>query len=294
MTNTHKRIYINKVHDVQSSFAPFRLGYGDGLAGDCCQMILAEFYHLLKDFSLALSQETSFLGVGQIVDLVLDWRISGNRPHAFSCFCWTIVGQRFYINFFSSALLHNTCADWHLRPSLLHVYVEICGSRPVYDSFQELVAVRSRNLRESLEEQRLRESFLNLYGAAFRMWLLHSCSFSRGAKRQIMWHTFIAKFHGLSRSGIRQLSQFALLAPLTSLDRHWNDLLTRYDGLTRYPNHRHSAISKTILVGFLCDITKLITYCVCNIYITQPTVHSCKVSVITYLWLPVSFTMVWS
>lgn len=50
-----------------------------------------------------------------------------------------------------------------------------------------------------------------------------------------MWHTVVAKFFGLSRMGVRALSQFGVLGPLTSLDRTWKALLDKYMKTTWYP-----------------------------------------------------------
>ena len=87
---------------------------------------------------------------------------------------------------------------------------------------------------DSGEEVSLRSTFLEKYGAKLRLWLLETCTFSIGARRQRLWHTFLAKFYGLSRTGILQLSNLGVLSPLTSLDRHWKTLLFKYRASVRY------------------------------------------------------------
>lgn len=120
------------------------------------------------------------------------------------------------------------CSDWHLRSSLLHVWAEISVSAKVRAAFAKLVSCRNDNFEDSEEELQLRNDFLSSHGASFRMWLLQSCMSTHGAKRQMLWHTHLAKFYGLSRSGVRALSHFQLLSPLTSADRHWKTLLFNY------------------------------------------------------------------
>lgn len=124
--------------------------------------------------------------------------------------------------------------DWPSQRTLLDVYVAISGSRVMYETFEEMRTLRTRNLQETEQERILRSAFLKTNGPAFRMWLLQSSHFTHGAKRQLMWHTFQAKFYGLSRMGIRSLSNFGLLCPLTSLDRHWKKLISNYQQTTRF------------------------------------------------------------
>ena len=124
--------------------------------------------------------------------------------------------------------------DWPSADTLLHVWSEISISASLTLAFENMRAVRRRVGADSAEEQALRASFLKIFGASFRLWLLRSCSFTYGARRQLMWSTYLAKFYGLSRTGIRTLSQLGLLSPLTSLDRHWKSMLHSYGSTIRF------------------------------------------------------------
>ena len=141
------------------------------------------------------------------------------------------------------------CVDWPLARTLLHVWVEISLSESLRIAFEKLKAVRMRLGEDSQEEEVLRAQFLKTYGAGFRMWVLRTCCFTHGANRQLMWNTFLAKFYGLSRPGIRTLSQLGLLSALTSVDRHWKSLLLNYRTTVRY-EHR-------VELSRPCDVTML-------------------------------------
>lgn len=130
-------------------------------------------------------------------------------------------------------------SDWPSQRTLLDVFVAISASRAMYESLEDMKNVRRRLLQDSREERGLRSAFLTTNGAAFRLWLLQSSHFCHAAKRQLMWQTFQAKFYGLSRTGIRALSLFGLLVPLTSLDRHWKKLISNYQATTRCQTHVH-------------------------------------------------------
>ena len=118
---------------------------------------------------------------------------------------------------------------------MLAAYVEICGSSAISADYQQLANFSLQLLADSPPAQIVRKAFLAKYGAAFRMWALQSCSCTYGARRQLMWHMVVAKFFGLSRMGVRALSQFGVLGPLTSLDRTWKALLDKYMKTTWYP-----------------------------------------------------------
>ena len=131
-------------------------------------------------------------------------------------------------------------SDWPSQRNLLEVFVSMSCSGGMSDALEEMKALRNRNLRDTREEVELRTAFLRTNGAAFRMWLLQSSHFCHAAKRQLMWHSFQAKFYGLSRTGIRAMSNFGLLCPLTSVDRHWKTLISQYLISTRYDARAHS------------------------------------------------------
>lgn len=154
------------------------------------------------------------------------------------------------------------CSDWHLASTLLHVWAEISVSNKVRGDFAQLMTCRNDNGQESEEEIQLRANFLSSHGSSFRMWLLQSCISTIGAKRQLLWHTFLAKFYGLSRSGIRALAQFQLLSPLTSVDRHWKTLLLKYRELLRSRNALH-AMFFVLCSSYTTDFSlPYVLYCV--------------------------------
>ena len=68
--------------------------------------------------------------------------------------------------------------DWPSQRTLLDVYVAISGSRVMYETFEEMRTLRTRNLQETEQERILRSAFLKTNGPAFRMWLLQSSHFT--------------------------------------------------------------------------------------------------------------------
>ena len=139
----------------------------------------------------------------------------------------------FQLFFFIYKKVVKFLSDWPLQHTLLDVFVSISCSQDMQDTLEEMRTLRNRFFEDTDAEVALRSGFLRVHGPAFRMWLLQSSHSCHAAKRQLMWHTFQAKYHGLSRSGIHALSTFNLLCPLTSLDRHWKKLISRYQATTR-------------------------------------------------------------
>jgi hypothetical protein len=73
-----------------------------------------------------------------------------------------------------------------------------------------------------------KQEFTQKYGSGFYTWLLSNCKFSDGAKQQRLMFTHLAKFYGLSRSGITLLSTYDIMSPLSSMDRDLETLLAEY------------------------------------------------------------------
>lgn len=103
--------------------------------------------------------------------------------------------------------------------------------RTAYDS---LVSMRRANLGDTPVEASARRDFLGRYASGFASWVLQNIKSSHVANRQLMYNTFVAKFFGLSRTGISRLADMDILAPLTSMDRAWKRLLQDYRVETRY------------------------------------------------------------
>ena len=133
-------------------------------------------------------------------------------------------------------------ADWTLDPSLLHAYVAMSLNRPLRTAFKALVRMRRSNGLVTENELTMRGSFLQTFANGFATWVLQNIKSSYAAKRQVMYHTFVAKFYGLSRTGISLLADYDLLSPLTSMDRSWRDLLSDYKDNTRYNDHGDSIL----------------------------------------------------
>ena len=124
-------------------------------------------------------------------------------------------------------------ADWTLEPSLLHAYVAMSLNKPLRAAFKTLVRIRRLNRGVTENELTSRGAFLQTCSIGFATWVLQNIKSSHAAKRQFMYHTFVAKFYGLSRTGISRLADYDLLSPLTSMDRAWQDLLSDYRDKTR-------------------------------------------------------------
>ena len=158
--------------------------------------------------------------------------------------------------------------DWPVQETLLHAWVEIARSPSVVAAFDRLRRCRMAAGVDSPEEVALEEvalgsAFLKKYSVKLRLWLLETCPFSYGARRQRLWQTFLAKFYGMSRMGIMHLSKLGVLTPLTTLDRHWKSLLLAYRASVRFLTHlrvhslqpsllSHSNKSPAILCQYGC------------------------------------------
>jgi hypothetical protein len=96
------------------------------------------------------------------------------------------------------------------------------------------MSLRRANGRDTEEEVNARQEFLDRYANGFVSWVLQNIKSSHVANKQLMYNTFLAKFFGLSRTGIARLSDLNIMSPLTSMDRAWKRLLADYRVTTRY------------------------------------------------------------
>ena len=124
--------------------------------------------------------------------------------------------------------------DWPSAPSLLSSYVAMGTSEALRTAYDSLVSIRRANRGDTPVEASARRDFLGRYASGFASWVLQNIKSSHVANRQLMYNTFVAKFFGLSRTGISRLADMDILAPLTSMDRAWKRLLQDYRVETRY------------------------------------------------------------
>ena len=192
------------------------------------------FLTRVKTFESRLSEAGQFLNVSQIADLVIDWSARGQAFFKLLVFLYTMFGRAVACAGPTPRRPPFLWTDWPVQETLLHAWVEIVRSPAVVSAFRGLQRCRTASGADSPEEVGLRTTFLEKYGAKLRLWLLETCSFSHGARRQRLWQTFLAKFYGVSRMGIMHLSQLGVLTPLTTLDRHWKSLLFTYRSAVRF------------------------------------------------------------
>ena len=92
---------------------------------------------------------STFLGVAEIVDLVVDWRATGPQNILKKC--------------------EHSASDLPFQRSLLDVCVAISGSRAMNKLLEEMKTLRMRLLQDTYETPVLRSAFLKTVGAACRM-----------------------------------------------------------------------------------------------------------------------------
>ena len=121
----------------------------------------------------------------------------------------------------------------------MEAYIYICGSRALATDYKSL----KRNIGDDLatHEERIAD-FARRHYPGFRTWLFQNCKRSNGVRRQQLYITHIAKFYGLSRTGIHILSRYDMLSPLTTMDRDISAKLLEYTLRTRYQKPESSIV----------------------------------------------------
>ena len=105
---------------------------------------------LMKTFQDRLSVVTTFVGVAQMVDLVIDWTRSGTQTRHLATFrASSAQRQRFF--FIYKKKCKHCLSDWPSQRNLLEVFVSMSCSGGMSDALEEMKALRNRNLRDTRE-----------------------------------------------------------------------------------------------------------------------------------------------
>jgi hypothetical protein len=113
-------------------------------------------------------------------------------------------------------------------------YVYLCGQRTLRNDWAALAWPSDVLFDRRPAYVSRKIEFVKKHAPGFKTWVLQNCKASSWAKKQLLLYTHFANFFGLSRQGVKALSDYDIISPVQSLDRSLASKCANYEASVKY------------------------------------------------------------